>query len=180
MTGKTKRLAVLALLSLAMGAVQGAQLVREFRGSNNSTTPAFTVEAPWILDWRLDGDYDQLVALDVTLVANSSMRIPDDPRIRLEVVDSGFDAADDWIVEHVQPQDIVVTADVPLAGRCVKAGATVLGVATTGNPAEDDLLVTAQWTELGFFRDGISAIRALYVLLCRCRSSVLLCGFKCL
>ena len=68
MTGKTKRLAVLALLSLAMGAVQGAQLVREFRGSNNSTTPAFTVEAPWLLDWRLDGDYDQLVALEVTLV----------------------------------------------------------------------------------------------------------------
>ena len=68
MTGKTKRLAVLALLSLTMGAVQGAQLVREFRGTNNSTTPAFTVEAPWILDWRLDGDYDQLVALDVTLV----------------------------------------------------------------------------------------------------------------
>ena len=68
MTGNTKRLAVLALLSLAMGAVQGAQLVREFRGSNNSTTPAFTVEAPWILDWRLDGDYDQLVALEVTLV----------------------------------------------------------------------------------------------------------------
>jgi hypothetical protein len=51
-----------------IGAVQGAQLVREFRGSDNSTTPAFTVEAPWILDWRLDGDYDQLVALDVTLV----------------------------------------------------------------------------------------------------------------
>ena len=68
MTGKTKRLAVLALLSLTMGAVQGAQIVREFRGTNNSTTPAFTVEAPWILDWRLDGDYDQLVALDVTLV----------------------------------------------------------------------------------------------------------------
>ena len=68
MTGNTRRLAVLALLSLTMGAVQGAQLVREFRGSDNSTTPAFTVEAPWILDWRLDGDYDQLVALDVTLV----------------------------------------------------------------------------------------------------------------
>jgi hypothetical protein len=68
MTGNTNRLAVLALLSLTMGAVQAAQLVREFRGTNNSTTPAFTVEAPWILDWRLDGDYDQLVALDVTLV----------------------------------------------------------------------------------------------------------------
>jgi hypothetical protein len=68
MIGNTKRLAVLALLSLTMGAVHGAQLVREFRGSNDSTTPAFTVEAPWILDWRLDGDYDQLVALDVTLI----------------------------------------------------------------------------------------------------------------
>ena len=68
MTGTTKRLAALALLTLTMGAVNAAQLVREFRGSNNSTTPAFTVEAPWILDWRLDGDYDQLVALDVTLV----------------------------------------------------------------------------------------------------------------
>ena len=68
MTGTTKRLAALALLTLTLGAVQAAQLVREFRGSDDSTTPAFTVEAPWILDWRLDGDYDQLVALDVTLV----------------------------------------------------------------------------------------------------------------
>ena len=68
MTGTTKRLAALALLTFTMGAVQAAQLVREFHGSDNSTTPAFTVEAPWILDWRLDGDYDQLVALDVTLV----------------------------------------------------------------------------------------------------------------
>jgi hypothetical protein len=63
-----KGLAAAALLTLVAGSVQGAQLVREFRGTNNSTTPAFTVEAPWILDWRLDGDYDQLVALDVTLV----------------------------------------------------------------------------------------------------------------
>ena len=68
MTGTTRRLAALALLMFTIGAVHGAQLVREFRGSDNSTTPAFTVEAPWILDWRLDGDYDQLVALDVTLV----------------------------------------------------------------------------------------------------------------
>ena len=68
MTRTTKGLAAAALLTLVVGSVQGAQLVREFRGTNNSTTPAFTVEAPWILDWRLDGDYDQLVALDVTLV----------------------------------------------------------------------------------------------------------------
>ena len=68
MTRTFKGLAAAALLTLVVGSVQGAQLVREFRGSNNSTTPSFTVEAPWILDWRLDGDYDQLVALDVTLV----------------------------------------------------------------------------------------------------------------
>ena len=68
MTRTMKGLTAAALLTLVMGAVQSAQLVREFRGTDSSTTPAFTVEAPWILDWRLDGDYDQLVALEVTLV----------------------------------------------------------------------------------------------------------------
>ncbi len=46
----------------------GKQLVREFRGTGNTTTAAFQVEGPWILDWRLDGDYDSLIALDVTLI----------------------------------------------------------------------------------------------------------------
>lgn len=68
MTGTMKRLAAAAALALLISSTQAAQLVREFRGSNNGTTPPFTVEAPWILDWRLDGDYDQLVALEVTLV----------------------------------------------------------------------------------------------------------------
>ena len=68
MTITMQRLAIAALLALLAGSAQGAQLVREFSGPNNSTTPAFTVEAPWILDWRLYGDYDQLVALEVTLV----------------------------------------------------------------------------------------------------------------
>jgi uncharacterized protein YaiI (UPF0178 family) len=70
--------------------------------------------------------------LDVTLVANSSMRVPDDQRITLEVVGNGFDAADDWIVENVKPHDIVITADVLLASRCLKQGARVLG--TSGKP----------------------------------------------
>ena len=70
--------------------------------------------------------------LDVTLVANSSMRVPDDQRITLEVVGNGFDAADDWIVENVKPHDIVITADVLLASRCLKQGAHVLG--TSGKP----------------------------------------------
>ena len=68
MTGTMRRLAAAALLALLVSSTHGAQLVREFRGTNNSTTPPFTVEAPWVLDWRLDGDYDQLVALEVTLV----------------------------------------------------------------------------------------------------------------
>ena len=68
MTRTTTGLAAAALLALFVSSVQGAQLVREFRGTNNSMTPEFTVEAPWLLDWRLDGDYDQLVALEVTLV----------------------------------------------------------------------------------------------------------------
>lgn len=70
--------------------------------------------------------------LEVTVVANSWMRLPPLPHIRLEVVDDGFDAADDWIAEHAQPGDIVVTADIPLADRCLKAGARVLG--PTGHP----------------------------------------------
>ncbi len=68
MTRTMISLTTAALLTLFVGSVQGAQLVREFRGTDNSTTPAFTVQAPWVLDWRLDGDYDQLVALEVTLV----------------------------------------------------------------------------------------------------------------
>ncbi len=64
--------------------------------------------------------------LDVTLVANSWMRVQNKQRIVLEVVDGGLDAADDWIVEHVQPHDIVVTSDIPLASRCLKAGARVI------------------------------------------------------
>ena len=68
MTITIQRLAIAAVLAFLSSSAGGAQLVREFSGTNNSTTPAFTVEAPWILDWRLSGDYDQLVALEVTLV----------------------------------------------------------------------------------------------------------------
>ncbi len=74
--------------------------------------------------------------LAVTLVANSAMRIPENPSITLEVVGNGFDAADDRIVENVAPGDIVITADVLLADRCLKEGARVLG--TTGKPFTED------------------------------------------
>ena len=74
--------------------------------------------------------------LEVTLVANSWMRTPNERWIALEVVGDGFDAADDWIVEHVQSGDIVITADIPLASRCLKEGAHVLG--STGKPFTQD------------------------------------------
>jgi len=66
--------------------------------------------------------------LDVTLVANSRMRIPSERWITLEVVGAELDAADDWIVEHVQPHDIVITGDIPLASRCLKKGSSVIGL----------------------------------------------------
>ena len=65
--------------------------------------------------------------LEVTLVANSSMRVPREAWISLEVVGDGLDVADDWIAEKTKPGDIVVTADVPLAGRCLETGAAVVG-----------------------------------------------------
>ncbi len=74
--------------------------------------------------------------LEVTLVANSWMRIPSETWLRLEVVEKGADLADDWIVEHVEDDDIVITADIPLASRCLKEGAKALGV--TGRPFTED------------------------------------------
>ncbi len=71
-------------------------------------------------------------SLNVTLVSNSWMRVPNERWITLEVVEDEYDAADDWIVEHVKPHDIVVTADIPLASRCLKKGACVIG--PTGKP----------------------------------------------
>ena len=64
----------------------------------------------------------------VTLVADAWMRVPDEDGIELVVVKGDFDAADDWIVEHTGAGDIVVTGDIPLADRCLKLGARVLGL----------------------------------------------------
>jgi len=70
--------------------------------------------------------------LVIHFVSNSFMRLPEGPLIRRMVVAEGADAADDWIVEHITARDIVVTADIPLAARCVKAGAQV--IAPNGKP----------------------------------------------
>ena len=64
--------------------------------------------------------------LQVYLVANAWMRVPSRDYIELVLVDAGLDVADDWIAEHVAEGDIVVTADIPLADRCIKRGARVL------------------------------------------------------
>ncbi len=72
----------------------------------------------------------------VLLVANSRIRVPEDLDVKLVVVDQGADAADDWIVEHVRAADVVVTADVPLAARCLEAGARVLS--TNGRVFSED------------------------------------------
>ena len=98
--------------------------------------------------YRVAGRY----RLEVILVANSWMRIPDERWITLEVVEEGFDAADDWIAEHVQPHDIVVTADIPLANRCLKAGASVIG--PTGKPFTENNIGDAVAT-----RDLLSELR---------------------
>lgn len=60
--------------------------------------------------------------LSLTYIANAAMRLPDADS-KLIVVDGLPNAADDWIVEHVEPNDIVVTGDIPLAYRCIKKGA---------------------------------------------------------
>jgi uncharacterized protein YaiI (UPF0178 family) len=75
-------------------------------------------------------------ALPVVYVANAWMEIPRGPGLRMQVVSGGFDAADDWIAEQVQPDDVVVTADIPLASRCLKQGARVLGPG--GKPYTND------------------------------------------
>jgi uncharacterized protein YaiI (UPF0178 family) len=72
----------------------------------------------------------------VTLVANSRLGVPDGLGVELVLVDRDADAADDWIVENVRPGDVVVTADILLAARCLKAGARVLG--TNGRVFDED------------------------------------------
>ncbi len=98
--------------------------------------------------------------LKVTLAAASWMRIPESSRVALEVVGEGLDVADDWIAEHAGADDIVITADVPLADRCVKKGAYVLG--PKGKPFTEDNIgaalatrnLLAELREMGEMKGG--------------------------
>lgn len=72
----------------------------------------------------------------VSVVAGNFIRVPNDPLIERIAAGSSIDAADDWIAERAGQGDIVVTTDVPLASRCVKAGAAV--IAPNGKPFSED------------------------------------------
>jgi uncharacterized protein YaiI (UPF0178 family) len=76
--------------------------------------------------------------LKVFVVTNSAIAVPKHPAIERVIVGSDMDAADDWIAARAGPDSVVVTADVPLAARCVKTGATV--IAPTGRPFTEDAI----------------------------------------
>ena len=68
----------------------------------------------------------------VVVVANVALRLPAHPLLSRMVVSGAFDAADDWIADQAGPHSVVITGDILLAERCLKAGATV--IAHTGKP----------------------------------------------
>jgi uncharacterized protein YaiI (UPF0178 family) len=63
----------------------------------------------------------------VKVVSNSPMRVPGHPLIERVLVSQAFDAADDWIAENADARTVVITGDILLADRCLKAGAAVIG-----------------------------------------------------
>jgi len=67
------------------------------------------------------------LGLAVVVVANQRMYVPTDLGVEMVVVEDGPDAADDWIAEEIRAGDIVITADIPLAARCLEVGAFALG-----------------------------------------------------
>jgi len=91
--------------------------------------------------------------LKVFVVANSFMNVPRSDLIERVIVNEGPDVADDWIVERASERDIIITADIPLAGRCVKNGAAVIG--PTGKPFDDDSIGMALAT-----RDLLTGLRS--------------------
>lgn len=87
--------------------------------------------------YRVAARYD----LRVFIVSNSWMRTPEAGRVELVLVDDGFDAADDWVADRAEQGDVVITNDIPLAARCLKRGARVLGA--KGKEFTDDSIGSA-------------------------------------
>lgn len=79
--------------------------------------------------------------LAIYYVSNAWMRLPEGANVHRVLVPEGADTADDWIAERAGTGDIAVTADIPLASRCLKAGAQVIG--PTGKPFTDANIGTA-------------------------------------
>ena len=69
------------------------------------------------------------------------MWFPSGADIEMVVVDRGPDAADDWIADHIRAGDVAISADIPLAARCLDVGAKVLG--TNGRPFDEDMIGAA-------------------------------------
>lgn len=99
-------------------------------------------------------------AVPVVIVANSYIRIPEHPLISRRIVSDGFDAADDWIAEEANALSVVITADIPLADRALKAGARVLS--HTGKPFTPDSIGGALATRaiMADLRVGVAGIGA--------------------
>ena len=74
--------------------------------------------------------------LAVTIVSNGGLRPSANPLVCHVMVPDGPDVADDWIAEHIGPKDIAITADIPLASRCLEKGARV--ISPTGKPFTND------------------------------------------
>ncbi|MBF0186426.1 MAG: YaiI/YqxD family protein [Magnetococcales bacterium] len=79
--------------------------------------------------------------LPVIMVSNRWLRLPVSPMVRLEVVPGGLDVADDWIAQRIATRDVAITADIPLAARCLEKGARVIG--PTGKPFDEESIGTA-------------------------------------
>jgi hypothetical protein len=76
--------------------------------------------------------------IHVVLVANARLKVAPGLGVEMVVVDQGADAADDWIAENIRDGDVAITADIPLAARCIDAGAHVLG--TNGQPFTEEAI----------------------------------------
>lgn len=106
------------------------------------------------------------LGLSVVLVANQPIRVPRDAGVEMVLVPDGPDAADDWIVEEIRAGDIVITADIPLAARCLARGAHALG--TNGREFSPDSIgqalatreIKASLREAGALTGGPAPITA--------------------
>ena len=135
------------------------------RNFPNWTTPAPVMEEPKQPAIRIFVDADacpvkpeiyrvaERYGLKVYVVANAFMAVPRSDLIERVIVAEGPDIADNWIAERASETDIVVTADIPLAGRCVKQGASVIG--PTGKPFTEDSIGMALAT-----RDLLTDLRS--------------------